>query len=211
MWSVTMDTDSVQRRLCIVVVVTLFCTLVCIEVAVPVKVIRRPCGDIVRFSNSSRDVICKADMKLTTYLVDEKRCVNNQDLYNGSYIITTSMSICVHTNTIQIHADCSFAVAPSEWIKESSILRIAVDIGHGNNKTLMVTDESNSESLSDAVIIERVEPYQRVNSSLCHISSLEVYQGRQQTTEMNPNAFYISESGSTKVNCNACDVVFIHP
>jgi hypothetical protein len=41
---------------------------------------------------------------------------------------------------------------------------------------------------------------QLVNSSLCHISSLEVYRGRDQAINISDQGFSLSENGSIEVD-----------
>ena len=54
------------------------------EEAVPVSVNRRlQEADILTFTNSSQHRNCYAD----TYLVDERRCVDNQSLHNGTHFM----------------------------------------------------------------------------------------------------------------------------
>ena len=56
----------------------------CAEVVVPVSVNRRLSGDLFSLSNSSH-IVCSRIRNDTspTYLVDERRCVNSQDLLDG--------------------------------------------------------------------------------------------------------------------------------
>ena len=61
----------------------LFCVLVSYitAVGVPVSVIRRVTGDIY-YVTSSNYFICHDDD--VTFLVSERRCVRNQELFNGN-------------------------------------------------------------------------------------------------------------------------------
>ena len=45
---------------------------------------------------------------------------------------------------------------------------------------------------------------EQVNSSVCHISSLEVYRGEGQTTKISHQGFSLGSSGTIEVN-NSCD------
>ena len=42
---------------------------------------------------------------------------------------------------------------------------------------------------------------QQVNSSFCHIASLEVYRGREQAIEINHHGFTLNTSGAIEVRC----------
>ena len=41
---------------------------------------------------------------------------------------------------------------------------------------------------------------QSINSTQCHISSLEVYRGREQAIEISLDGFSLTENGTIKVN-----------
>ena len=54
------------------------------EEGIPVSVHRRQGGDSFHILNSSEQFVCHDDNDLT-YLVHERRCVKNQELFNGNY------------------------------------------------------------------------------------------------------------------------------
>ena len=54
------------------------------EEGVPMSVSRRRGGDSFHILNSSEQFLCRDDNDLT-YLVHERRCVKNQELFNGNY------------------------------------------------------------------------------------------------------------------------------
>ena len=73
-----------MRLLVIVMFAYELSTSECIEVVVPVSVNRRLSGDLFSLSNSSHIVCNRTQNDMSpTYLVDERRCVNSQDLLDG--------------------------------------------------------------------------------------------------------------------------------
>ena len=48
-----------------------------------------------------------------------------------------------------------------------------------------------------------------VNSSLCHISSLEVYRGQQQAIEISNQGFSLIDNGSIKVHINTVFILYL--
>ena len=69
-------------------VVILFCAFASLinigDTNIPVTVNRRLNGDIYTNFNSTDSSACSDDNNLT-FLVSERRCVNNQELFNGNY------------------------------------------------------------------------------------------------------------------------------
>ena len=51
------------------------------EETTPVGVMRRPSGDIVFFDNYNEHSACS--VTYTTYLIEERQCVSDQNLLNG--------------------------------------------------------------------------------------------------------------------------------
>ena len=60
------------------------CRIVCTDELVPVIVNRQLGNDTVHFSSAHNTISCNTDDKVT-YLVDEKKCVSNQELLNGNH------------------------------------------------------------------------------------------------------------------------------
>ena len=52
------------------------------ENSIVYSVTRRPSGDIYTLYNSTGHIVCSEDGS-PTFLVSEKRCVNNKDFFNG--------------------------------------------------------------------------------------------------------------------------------
>ena len=74
--------DSLQYMLVIVYCVSNIVTSQ-EEADFPVAISRRSSGDIVFFNSNKSYYLCPSDN--TTYLVNERRCVDNEDLFNGKF------------------------------------------------------------------------------------------------------------------------------
>ena len=57
-----------------------------------------------------------------------------------------------------------------------------------------------NEEIVNAVVAFR-NTSEQVNSSTCHISTLEVYRGREQAIEISHEGFSLSDNGSIEVYC----------
>ena len=64
--------------------------------------------------------------------------------------------------------------------------------------TIAETINTNNEVVNAAIAVRSTT--EQVNSSICHISSLEVYRGREQAIEINYTGFSISGSGTIEVS-----------
>ena len=69
-----------------------------------------------------------------------------------------------------------------------------------DSPTQNVTYLSTNLADDTGVIFKFNRTDELVNSSLCHISSLEVYRGRQQAIGISNNGFSLSENGSIEVH-----------
>jgi hypothetical protein len=157
------------------------------EEAVPVSVNRRlQSADILIFTNSSNHRNCYTN----TYLVDERRCVDNQVLHDGIPILRSISSYVYNINCLHLlcyTTACRFAISSRQ---DPSSYQI----------TLFVTDQGQFQS---SVAVVTYEPHRQavnVNNTLCHISSLEVYRGREQAIEISHDGFLLTENG----NINVC-------
>ena len=55
-----------------------------VDPSIPLSVTRRLSSDLFYFYNSTRGVICDNDDYINvTYLVSERRCISNEDLFTG--------------------------------------------------------------------------------------------------------------------------------
>ena len=94
-------------------------------------------------------------------------------------------------NLCYMHAGCSFTVIPT---RSSSLIAVAVLDSRTPNVTYLLAD-----SIHIPENFHFNETDQLVNSSLCHIASLEVYRGRDQAIEINHGGFFLSDNGTIQV------------
>ena len=86
---------------------------------------------------------------------------------------------------------CKFAVAPNEsWMVHRIIVNITESVLH--------TVNVNNTSSTTAIVIHQHEQGPVAN---CHVKSLEVYRGRQQTLDIGQNhGFSITDEGTIEVS-----------
>ena len=98
---------------------------------------------------------------------------------------------------IIIGTGCNFAITASE---EPSAYRLAIYINdHDLHQAEFITATTLNlqfYNLTDAVVVYEEE---QVNSSVCNISSLEVYRGREKAIEISHNGFSLSERATIEV------------
>ena len=85
---------------------------------------------------------------------------------------------------------------------ETSIFRVTLTLDRYQNGTeieQIVTFTSNY-SLTNAIIVNNIN--QPVNGSLCQITSLEVYRGKEHSTKVSHHGFSLSNEGTFQVNQN---------
>ena len=72
----------------------ILCTMDCIaEEVIPAELVtRRPSGDVYRNYNSNVAFLCSEGNNLT-FLIDERQCVDQQQLLNGRVVILNYLSI----------------------------------------------------------------------------------------------------------------------
>ena len=92
-----------------------------------------------------------------------------------------------------ISSDCYFTITATE--DESSIHKLAPIINYQNDTETITAATSN---LTDAVVYHR-STGQAVNSAFCHITSLEVYRGRNEAIRINHSGFHLNQSGTIEV------------
>ena len=96
-------------------------------------------------------------------------------------------------------SDCNFTITATE--EESSIHRLALIIDYQND-TEMITATTpfnfDTSNLTDAVVYHR-STNRPVNSAFCHITSLEVYRGRNETTKIRHDGFHLNQRGAIEV------------
>ena len=100
-------------------------------------------------------------------------------------------------------SDCSFAITTNE--EELSTQRLALSISHQNDSDVItvatVFNLSDIYKLTDAVVVHRehAQSVNTINTSFCHISSLEVYRGRNTAIEIAPSGFSFGHRGTIVV------------
>ena len=91
-----------------------------------------------------------------------------------------------------VYIDCGFAFVPSGEPSNLSIALVLI----GSNLRIADPDASHT----DATIVSIINgTHQLVNGSVCQISSLEVYRGRSQITEISYDGLSLSGNGTVKV------------
>ena len=90
-------------------------------------------------------------------------------------------------------SDCYFTITVTE--EESSIRRLAPIINYQNDTETITAATSN---LTDGVVYHR-STGQPVKSAFCHISSLEVYRGRNEVTRISHDGFHLNQRGAIEV------------
>ena len=65
------------------------------------------------------------------------------------------------------------------------------------NSTIAQTTNTDNEIVNVVVTFRSRE--EQVNGSICNISALEVYRGREQVIEINNQGFSLTENGTIKV------------
>jgi hypothetical protein len=128
-----------------------------------------------------------------TYLINEDQCVNDQELFLGnfySWILWYRTIIIIITYQ---HSGCSDAIVPTSSLHPTTV----TNFKSPSAINYLITRVGNSVTYETFKINETD---QLVNSSLCRISSLEVYRGRQQAIEISDQGFSLSENGSITVH-----------
>ena len=100
---------------------------------------------------------------------------------------------------IIVSSDCNFIITATE--EESSTHRLALIINYQNDiEMITVATPINSEAsnLTDAVVYHRPTG-QPVNSAFCHITSLEVYRGRNEAVKISHGGFHLNQRGAIEV------------
>ena len=159
------------------------------------SVSRRLSGDVyntITLSNSTGHFICSGDGNLT-FLVSERRCVNNEEFFNGELDMPK-----VNNFTTTMTSDCNFTITATE--EESSIHRLALIINYQNADMITAATpfSFDTSNFTDAIVYHRPTG-QPVRSAFCQIISLEVYRGRNKAIKINHDGFHLSQSGAIKV------------
>ena len=145
-----------------------------------VEVTRRSMFDIY-FPNLKSSKTC--DSVNRSYLVNEVKCVSDQELFSGMITLKGSL------NFILFLAGCGASIPSME-----PIIPIAADLTSQSSSTIYLVTTITAAS---RFIFN--DTNQSVNSSFCQISSLEVYRGREQAIEISHQGFSLSDNGSIEV------------
>ena len=158
---------------------------------------RRLNGDvyntIITVPNSTGHSVCSDDGNLT-FLVSDRRCVNNEEFFNGELDMPK-----VNDFTTTVTSDCNFTIIATK--EDSSTHRLVLKIKYQND-TEMITAATpfsfDTSNLTDAVVYHRPTG-QPVKSAFCQISSLEVYRGKNKAIKIRHNGFHLNQRGAIEV------------
>ena len=92
-----------------------------------------------------------------------------------------------------ILTECPYAITPSG---EPHELRLTVSTINGNSRIQTV---NSTDKATNAIVINTKSKEKQINSSVCSISSLEVYRGREKAFEINHTGFLLDNSGTIEV------------
>ena len=94
-----------------------------------------------------------------------------------------------------LYTECSFVITPLGEIGQTQRLLLRIEMT--GTSTTAQTLKTN-EDIVNAIVTFRSREEQ-VNGSVCQISSLEVYRGRDQAIEISHQGFSLSGSGTIEV------------
>ena len=87
---------------------------------------------------------------------------------------------------------CSRAIVPTQSLNSITIAQLGCP-------TLNITYLLIADTINTSAIFKFNETNQQVNSSHCNISSLEVYRGMEQATEISHDGFSLSNNSNIEV------------
>ena len=126
-----------------------------------------------------------------------------------NYLMVSS-TVKTHLRLLElcITSDCNFTITSTEEESSSHSRRLALIIDYQNDTELITaaTTFNSSTNLTDAVVFYRSTD-QPVNSSFCHIASLEVYRGRDQAIKIRHYGFSLSQRGTIEVIDNYVKII----
>ena len=181
---------ATRRKLGLVLVGFLvLCISVKAESNFTISVNRRSTGDLYQL-NQSKSITHMNCAPNTSYLVNEKQCVLDEDLFYGmKFYVDIDGNLMVIM--ISDSSGCSTAIAPM-----NSTFLIPTTAIDGRYSVITHTDKYFNEYV---VIFGFNRTNKMVNSSFCTISSLEVYRGREQAIEISHQGFSLRGNGSIEV------------
>ena len=183
--------DLASRKLSLAFVALLsLCTSLKAVSNFTISVNRRRDTDLYSLNSNTTDTVSIQCGAKPNYLVNEKQCASDEELFSGMYANSMVSDVCnVNYNII----GCDVAVFPIN----STFLLPTTAIG---SRYSAITSIDKLKSSSEYVEIFGFNgTNQTVNSSFCQISSLEVYRGRDQAIEISHQGFSLGDNGSIQV------------
>ena len=94
----------------------------------------------------------------------------------------------------------SFFLACSFVLVQRHDLRYRITVMLDQNQNELKIPDNHSSTFTTANVVTSDSPgYHQVNSSFCNITSLEVYRGRSEITQISHDGFTLSSSGTIEV------------
>ena len=178
----------VSETLVLTVVLVVCSSLILADGEVVEWVLRRLGGDFYKYINNTHERCYR--QANATFLVDDGQCVGNQDLFTGN---TSVFFIVYHKPSIAIFhwcTGCTHAIVPS-----SQLVAIIATINYSSVSILHLV--GNDPNLAERFHFNGTD--QPVNSSFCHIASLEVFRGWEQAIQISHSGFSLSDNGTVEV------------
>ena len=94
------------------------------------------------------------------------------------------------------HADCEFGFIPETEILSNFRIAIFIEPDNGSQSQRSTLATYLNTVATNVTIVYNHQP---VNTSVCSISSLEVYRGRRQVTEIRYDGFSLTDRGIVQV------------
>ena len=188
MAKVTSDSVVASRKLSLAFVVLAMLSLCTSLKNFTLSVNRRSITDLYSL-NSNNTVTVDNCRPKPNYLVNEKQCVFDEELFSGMYANPMVSDVC----NINYIIGCRVAIVPLNFI---SLIPTAAAIDSQYSAIIALGDSPKKHVI---LVFGFNGTNQTVNSSFCNISSLEVYRGRQQAIEISHLGFSLSDNGSIEV------------
>ena len=170
------------------IVLLYLCTIVLSKANVTVWVTRRFTYDVYFLNSYVEHARCDSGTRGSAYLINERQCVSDEELFSGMELL---IQIDVHVSIYHC-TECSSAITPTG----ASTFLIPMATIYSQHSAINTFTNDFDEYVA---LFDFNETNQRVNSSFCNISSLEVYRGRKRAIEINHQGFSLNDSGSVEV------------
>ena len=185
----TSDSVVASRKLSLAFVALLsLCTSVQAETNFTLWVSRRSSTDVYGLKSNTMytDTVNQQCGDKPNYLVNEKLCASDEELFSSMYAHPMISVVYNHYNIIYNIIGCRVAIVPI-----NSIFLIPTVVIDGQYSAIITLDDVEIFGFSGT--------NQTANSSFCNISSLEMYRGRQQVIEVSHQGFSLGDDGSIEV------------